>query len=133
MAGIKHYIDKEQAERLKAEAEHLNIRVEDLIRIKLESPPSNKETLENLKGAISLREPAKLTADLANRVQNCELILKRYCVINEAELLDLGFLRGAIEVQAQRNSEAVTRAKEKEQQRLELSKKVREEIEQYQH
>ncbi len=122
MAGIKHYIDKEQAERLKAEAEHLNIRVEDLIRIKLESPPSNKETLENLQKAI---------AHLANRVQNCELILKRYCVINEAELLDLGYLRGAIEVQAQKNSEAVTRAKEKEQQRLELSKKVREEIEQY--
>ncbi len=122
MAGIKHYIDKEQAERLKAEAEHLNIRVEDLIRIKLESPPSNKETLENLKGAI---------AHLADRVQNCELILKRYCVINEAELLDLGFLRGAIEVQAQKNNEAVARAKEKEQQRLELSKKVREEIEQY--
>ena len=124
MAGIKHYIDKEQAERLKAEAEHLNIRVEDLIRIKLESPPSNKETLENLQKAI---------ADLANRVQNCELILKRYCVINEAELLDLGYLRGAIEVQAQKNNEAVARAKEKEQQRLELSKKVREEIEQYQH
>ena len=122
MAGIKHYIDKEQAERLKAEAEHLKINVEDLIRIKLESPPSNKETLENLQKAI---------ADLANRVQNCELILKRYCVINEAELLDLGFLRGAIEVQAQKNSEAVSRAKEKEQQRLELSKKVREEIEQY--
>ncbi len=122
MAGIKHYIDKEQAERLKAEAEHLNIRVEDLIRIKLESPPSDKSTLENLQKAI---------ADLANRVQNCELILKRYCVINEAELLDLGYLRGAIEVQAQKNSEAVTRAKEKEQQRLELTKKVREEIEQY--
>ena len=67
MAGIKHYIDKEQAEKLKAEAEHLKIDVEDLIRIKLESPPSNKETLENLQKTISLREPAKLTADLANR------------------------------------------------------------------
>ena len=122
MAGIKHYIDKEQAEKLKAEAEYLKIDVEDLIRIKLESSPSNKETLENLQKAI---------ANLANRVQNCELILKRYCVISEAELLDLGYLRGAIEVQAQRNDEAVARAKEKEQQRLELTKKVREEIEQY--
>lgn len=65
------------------------------------------------------------------RVQNCELILKRYCVINEAELLDLGYLRGAIEVQARQNNEAVSLAKEKEQQRLELSKKVRQEIEQY--
>ncbi|MGK7896263.1 MAG: hypothetical protein AB4372_22270 [Xenococcus sp. (in: cyanobacteria)] len=122
MAGIKHYIDKEQAEKLKAEAEYLKIDVEDLIRIKLESSPSNKETLENLQKAI---------ANLANRVQNCELILKRYCVISEAELLDLGYLRGAIEVQAQRNDEAVARAKEKEQKRLELTKKVLEEIEQY--
>lgn len=68
---------------------------------------------------------------IGDRVQNCELILKRYCVLNEAQLLDLGYLRGAIEVQAQKNNEAVIRAKEKEQQRLELSRKVRQEIEQY--
>ena len=122
MAGKKFYIGKEQLETLTAEAERLKIDVEDLIRIKLESPTSDKETLSNLQKAL---------ADLANRAQNCELILKRYCVINEAELLDLGFLRGAIEVQAQRNSEAVKRAKEREEQRLQLSKKVREEIEQY--
>ena len=122
MAGKKFYIGKEQLETLTAEAERLKIGVEDLIRIKLESPTSDKEALEQLQKAI---------ANLANRVQNCELILKRYCVINEAELLDLGYLRGAIEIQAQRNSEAIKRAKEKEQQRLELSKKVRQEIEQY--
>ncbi len=122
MAGKKFYIGKEQLESLTAEAERLKIGVEDLIRIKLESPTSDKEALEHLQKAIAL---------LANRVQNCELILKRYCTINEAELLDLGFLRGAIEVQAQRNSEAIKRAKEKEEQRLELSKKVRQEIEQY--
>ena len=122
MAGKKFYIGKEQLESLTAEAEHLKIKVEDLIRIKLESSSSDKEALENLQEAI---------AHLANRVQNCELILKRYCVINEAELLDLGFLRGAIEVQAQRNSDAVHRAKEREEQRLQLTKQVREEIEQY--
>ncbi len=122
MAGRKFYIGKEQLEILTTEAERLKIGVEDLIKIKLESPTSDKETLENLHRAIS---------HLADRVQNCELILKRYCVINEAELLDLGFLRGAIEVQAQRNNEAVKRAKEREEQRLELTKKVRQEIEQY--
>ena len=122
MAGIKYYIDKEQASKLEAEAEKLGLEVDVLIKLKLESTTSDQETLENLHRAIS---------HLADRVQNCELILKRYCVINEAELLDLGFLRGALEVQAQRNSEAVKRAKEKEQQRLELSKKVRQEIEQY--
>ena len=122
MPGIRYYIDKEQASTLEAEAERLKIGLEDLIRIKLESPTSDKKALENLQQAID---------HLADRVQNCELILKRYCVINEAELLDLGYLRGAIESQAQRNNEAVQRAKEKEQQRLELSKKVRQEIEQY--
>ncbi|MGK7895026.1 MAG: hypothetical protein AB4372_15745 [Xenococcus sp. (in: cyanobacteria)] len=52
-------------------------------------------------------------------------------MISEAELLDLRYLRGAIEVQAQKNNKAVSRAKEKEEQRLQLSKKVRQEIEQY--
>ena len=122
MAGKKFYVGAEQLETLTAEAERLKIGVDDLIRIKLDSPTSNTESFKELQKAI---------ADLANRVQNCELILKRYCVLNEAQLLDLGFLRGAIEVQAQRNSEAIKRAKEKEQQRLELSKKVRQEIEQY--
>ncbi len=121
MAGIKYYIDKEQASKLEAEAEKLGIEVDVLIKLKLESS-SNNETLDKLHRAIS---------HLADRVQNCELILKRYCVINEAELLDLGYLRGAIEIQAQRNNQAVQRAKEKEQQRLELTKKVRQEIEQY--
>ena len=121
MAGIKYYIGKEQAARLQAEADRLGIEVELLIKVKLESV-SDREALENLPKAI---------AELANRVQNCELILKRYCVLNEAQLLDLGFLRGAIEVQAKPKSEAIARAKEKEQQRLELSKKVRQEIEQY--
>lgn len=122
MAGKKFYVGKEQLETLTAEAKRLKIGVEDLIRIKLESPTSDKEAMEQLQKAI---------AHLADRVQNCELILKRYCVTSEAELLDLGYLRGAIEVLAQRNSEAITRAKEKEQQRLELSRKVRQEIEQY--
>lgn len=122
MPGRKFYVGTEQLTALHAEAERLKISVEDLVKIKLEAPTSDKQALENLQKEIS---------HLANRLQNCELILKRYCVINEAELLDLGYLRGAIEVQAKRNSEAVKRAKEREQQRLELSKKVRQEIEQY--
>ena len=121
MAGIKYYIGKEQASRLQAEADRLGIEVELLIKVKLESV-SDREALENLQ---------KASADLANRVQNCELILKRYCVLNEAQLLDLGYLRGTIEVQARNNKQAKDRGKEKEQQRLELSKKVRQEIEQY--
>lgn len=82
----------------------------------------NTEAIENLERGFVV---------LANRVQNLELILKRYCVLNEAELLDLGYLRGAIEVQAAKNAEAVRGAKERENQRLQLSKQVREEIERY--
>ena len=123
MPGIKHYIDKEQAAKLKAEAEKLGIDIELLIQIKLRSSTSDNENL------------SKEIANLAERVKNCELLLKKSCLMtsltNEIGLSDLGYLRGAIEVQAQRNTEAVKRAKEKEQQRLELSKKVRQEIEQY--
>ena len=108
MPGRKFYVGSEQLTALHAEAERLKISVEDLVKIKLEAPTSDKQALENLQKEI---------AHLADRLQNCELILKRYCVVNEAELLDLGYLRGAIEVQAQRNSEAVHRAKEREEQR----------------
>ncbi len=122
MPGRKFYIGKEQLEALESEAENFQMGIEDLIRLKLEAPTTDKQILENLHKAIE---------HLAQRVQNCELILKRYCVINEAELLDLGYLRGAIEVQAQRNKEAVKSAQEREEQRLQLTQKVREEIEQY--
>ena len=99
----------------------MGIEVELLIKVKLEFV-LDREALENLQKAIAF---------LSDRVQNCELILKRYCVLNEAQLLDLGYLRGTIEIQARNNKQAKDRGKEKEQQRLELSKKVRQEIEQY--
>jgi len=121
--GIKYYIDKEQAAKLKAEAEKLGIEPELLIKLKLQSSTSDNENL------------SKEIANLAERVKNCELLWQKYCLMtslsNEVGLSDLGYLRGAIEVQAQQNSKAVKRAEEKEQQRLELSKKVRQEIEQY--
>ncbi len=44
MAGKKFYFGSEQLETLTAEAERLKIGVEDLIRIKLESPTSDMES-----------------------------------------------------------------------------------------
>ena len=122
MPGKKIYIGVEQLEALEEEAARTKIDVEDLIRLKLDSSSTDQETLENLLKAIK---------NLADRVQNCELILQRYCTLNEAELLDLGYLRGAIEVQASRKAEVVKVAEEREAQRLQLAQKVRAEIEQY--
>jgi hypothetical protein len=55
----------------------------------------------------------------------------RFCELNEAELVDLGYLRGAIEVQASRNSEAVKRAEDMELRRLQMAHKIREEVGRY--
>nr|MDJ0591152.1 hypothetical protein [Pleurocapsa sp. MO_226.B13] len=89
MPGKKFYIGAKQLAELEAEAANRNIEVEELIKRKLQqfSEPTTNTDLEDLQQAF-------LT--LANRVQNLELILKRYILLTEAELLDLGYLRGAI-------------------------------------
>ena len=123
MPGKKIYIGAKQLAELETEAANLNIDVDELIKRKLQQSPSiDAEAIENLQQAFVV---------LANRVQNIELILKRYCILNEAELLDLGFLRGAIEVQARQNKEAMRAAKSREQQRHQLSTQVKAEIEKY--
>ena len=123
MPGKKIYIGAKQLAELETEAANLNIEVDELIKRKLQQSPSvDAETLDNLQQAV---------VTLANRVQNLELILKRYCILNEAELLDLGFLRGAIEIQARQNKEAIRAAKSREQQRHQLSTQVKAEIEKY--
>ena len=123
MPGKKIYIGAKQLAELETEAANLNIDLDELIKRKLQQSPSvDAETLDNLQQTV---------VTLANRVQNLELILKRYCILNEAELLDLGFLRGAIEIQARQNKEAVRAAKSREQQRHQLSTQVKAEIEKY--
>lgn len=123
MPGKKFYVGAKQLAELEIEAASRNMDVEELITRKLQqfSTPST-DVIDDLQQAV---------VTLANKVQNLELILKRYCVLNEAELLDLGYLRGAIEVQASQNIKAVRAAKQTEQQRLQLSKQIKEEIEKY--
>lgn len=128
MGGRNFYIGARQLTKLKAEAETLGIDISKLIDLKLrqfplqQSPSVDSEAVEKLQEAF---------LQLATRVQNLELILKQYCALNEAELADLGFLRGAIEVQASRSKEATEAAQQTEQQRLELSKQVKAEIDKY--
>lgn len=125
MPGKKIYIGAKQLAELETEAENLGIDIDELIKRKLQqSPSTDTEAIETLQQAFVV---------LAKRMQNVELILKRYCTLTEAELLDLGFLRGAIEIQARQNKEAVKAAKTREQQRLQLSKQVQEEINKYLH
>lgn len=125
MPGRKFYVGAKQLAELEVEAANRNIEVEELIKRKLQqlsAPSTNADTIDDLQQAV---------VTLANRVQNLELILKQYCVLSEAELIDLGYLRGAIEVQASRNKEAVKAAKQTEQQRFQLSKQVKAEIDKY--
>ena len=127
MAGRKFYINAKQLAELEAEAANRNVEVDELIKRKLQqfsAPSANTST-----DAIDDLQQAVVT--LANRVQNLELILKQYCVLSEAELLDLGYLRGAIGIQAQQNNKAVRAAEQTEQQRLQLSKQVKAEIDKY--
>ena len=123
MPGRKFYINAKELAELEMEAASRNIEVEELIKRKLQQFSMSSENTE-LKQAV---------VALANRVQNLEIILRQYCVLSEAELLDLGYLRGAIEVQAQGSVKASQAAKKTEQQRLQLSKQVKEEIEKYLH
>jgi hypothetical protein len=121
MTGFKYYVPKDQAKILKTESIRLGVDVADLIKMRLEQA-STEQNLNNIQ---------QILEKLAERLQRCELILMRFCELNEAELVDLGYLRGAIEAQASRNSEAVKRAEEMELRRLQMAHKIREEVGRY--
>ncbi|MCU0537496.1 MAG: hypothetical protein MUD14_26710 [Hydrococcus sp. Prado102] len=121
MTGFKYYVSKDQAKILKTESIRLGVDVADLIKMRLEQA----STVQNLNDIQQILEK------LAERLQRCELILMRFCELNEAELVDLGYLRGAIEAQASRSSDAVKRAEEMELRRLQMAHKIREEVGRY--
>lgn len=122
MSGKQLYLNAELLESLELEASKSGINVDDLIKAKLGSSSFSNQNQNNLVKAI---------ASLVSRVQNLEIILSRYCILNEAELEDLGYIRGAIEVQADRKPEVAKSARKREEQRSELARKIREEVEQY--
>ena len=121
MPGKQFYIHADLIESLEQEASKNGVSIDDLIKIKL-SRSSNTHEQDNLMAAI---------ANLASRVQNLELILSRYCILTEAELEDLGYVRGAIEVQADRKPEVAKSAEKLAQRRSKLAQKIRDEVEQY--
>lgn len=111
------YLRGEQEVALQQQANRLGIEVSDLIKVRISSP-STEEIQVNLK---------KLT----ERTHHLELILIRLCHLMESNLVDTAYVRGAIEVQASRNEEAIKRAEELEVRRLQMAQRIREEVEQY--
>jgi len=121
MTGLRYYIPKDQAKFLRSESRRLGIAIDDVIKMRLERPDEG-QTLKSLQETLE-----KLT----ERMHRYELILMHFCSLNEAEIADLGYLRGAIEVQASKNQQAVKRAEEIERRRLQTAKEIGEKIGRY--
>lgn len=122
MAVHSVYFRKEHEKLLQEESLRLGIEVNDLIKMRLNSVATEQQTLENFQ---------EILTKLTERMNRFELILMQLCKLTEANLIDTAYVRGAIETQAARNEEAVRRAEELEVRRLQLARRIREEVEQY--
>lgn len=122
MALHSVYFRKEHEKLLQEESLRLGIEVNDLIKMRLNSVATEQQTLEDFQ---------EILTKLTERMNRFELILMQLCKLTEANLIDTAYVRGAIETQAARNEEAVRRAEEMELRRLQLARKIREEVERY--
>lgn len=122
MAVHSVYFRKEHEKLLQEESLRLGIEVNDLIKMRLNSVATEQQTLEDFQ---------EILTKLTERMNRFELILMQLCKLTEANLIDTAYVRGAIETQAARNEEAVRRAEELEVRRLQLARKIREEVERY--
>lgn len=122
MAVHHVYFRKEHEKALQEESDRLGIEVNDLIKMRLERANLTQEALAEIQESLT-----KLT----ERVNRFDLILMHLCKLVESSLIDTAYIRGAIEVQATRNAEAVRRAEEMELRRLQMAQKIREEVERY--
>lgn len=122
MALHSVYFRKEHEKLLQEESLRLGIEVNDLIKMRLNSVATEQQTLEDFQ---------EILTKLTERMHRFELILMQLCKLTEANLIDTAYVRGAIETQAARNEEAVRRAEELEVRRLQLARKIREEVERY--
>ena len=112
MPGLRYYVQREQLKALEAESRLLGIDVNDLINLKLK------------RGELDRANTQKELENLALRQERCELILIKLCELLQSGLVDLAFVRGAIESQAENNEAATTL----EARRLEQSLKILEEV-----
>lgn len=122
MAVHSVYFRKEHEKLLQEESLRLGIEVNDLIKMRLNSVATEQQTLKNFQ---------EILTKLTERMNRFELILMQLCKLTEANLIDTAYVRGAIEAQAAKSPDAIKRAEELEVRRLQLARKIREEVEQY--
>jgi len=114
MPGLRYYVQKEQLKTLEAESRLLGIDVNALINLKLQ------------RGELDRFQAQQELANLSLRLERCELILLKLCELLQSGLVDMAFVRGAIEKQSPEsiNEAAATL----EARRLEQSLKILEEV-----
>ncbi|MDJ0718732.1 MAG: hypothetical protein QNJ54_31655 [Prochloraceae cyanobacterium] len=120
------YLRSEQQQELYEKAKRLGVSVEDLIKIRL-----NFQEMESLENPNELEVFTEAFKNLSNKVAHIELVLLRLCQLLESGLIDSAYVRGAIEIQAQKNREATDRAEQLEKRRLQTAQKIREEVNRY--
>lgn len=114
MPGLRYYVQKEQLKTLEAESRLLGIDVNALINLKLQ------------RGELDRFQAQQELENLSLRLERCELILLKLCELLQSGLVDMAFVRGAIEKQSPDsiNEAAATL----EARRLEQSLKILEEV-----
>lgn len=122
MAVHSVYFRKEHEKLLQEESLRLGIEVNDLIKMRLNSVATEQQSLEDFQ---------EILTKLTERMNRFELILMQLCKLTEANLIDTAYVRGAIEAQAAKSPDAIKRAEELEVRRLQLARRIREEVEQY--
>lgn len=120
--GKQIYINSNLYTQLQAEAERIGTSPESLIKSKLAIASSTPSTQAEIFKEITT---------LKNKVKDLQLILLNYCILNEAELQDLGYLRAVIEKQAERKPNLLEYVEKRQKERSQLVHKMRSEIQKY--
>ncbi len=88
MPGLRYYIPREQLKALEAESRLLGIEVNDLINLKLK------------RGELDRDKSQKEIENLSLKLERHELILLKLCELLQSGLIDMAYVRGAIESQS---------------------------------
>ncbi len=114
MPGKRYYIPRELLLALEAESRLLGIEVNDLINLKLK------------RGELERDNAQQELKNLSLKLERCELILLKLCELLQSGLIDMAYVRGAMESQTPDSiNEAATSL---EARRLEQSLKILEEV-----
>ena len=114
MPGKRYYIPRELLKALEAESRLLGIEVNDLINLKLK------------RGELERDNSQQELKNLSLKLERCELILLKLCELLQSGLIDMAYVRGAMEsLTPDSINETATSL---EARRLEQSLKILEEV-----